>query len=207
MERVELVQHRRFGHEQRFLLGEEGDVRVALRRPGAVRAYRVDLEELDASPERVRERPLGWLATALSMAAVALVLVALSVYGAGTEATVLFAAALVATAFALAASWLYARRSVDVLAFCNRYTGQARLALWHGLPDQAAYIAFVETLVSRIRDAQGRSVEAVEGSIAGELRQLQMLVEEGALSHEEFEHTKRRLLGLGPAGSGREGLH
>lgn len=207
MERVELIQHRRFGHEQRFLLGEDGDVRVALRRPGGVRAYRVDLEELDASPERVRERPLGWLATMLATATFALVLVSLSFFDTAADPGPLLAGALGATVLALASAWFYVRQSVDVLAFCNRYTGQARLALWHGLPDQAAYIAFVETLVSRIRDVQGRASDVGENSIASELRQLQMLVEEGALSHEEFEHTKRRLLGLAPGGSGRDGLH
>ena len=206
MERVELIQRRGFGQEQRFLLGDEGDVRVATRRPGSVRAYRVDLEELDASPERVRERALGWLATTFALATVSLVLAVLAMLGAGPAGVLLGTAFATALGAAVAAR-LYFRSSVDVLAFCNRYTGQARLALWHGLPDQASSVAFVETLISRIRAVHGRPGDLGDGSIASELRQLQMLVEEGALSHEEFEHTKRRLLGLAPEGAGREGLH
>ena len=206
MDRIELVQRRAFGFEQRLLLGDEGDLRVAIRRPGGVRAYRVDLEELDSSPERVRERALWWVVAALLMAGVAALFVTLGLGGVpgwGTQGLLLGGAAML---LALVAGFLYFRQSVDVLAFCNRYTGQPRVALWHGRPDQASYIAFVEILVSRIRAAQGRGEDG-SPSIADELRQLQQLVEEGALSNEEFEHTKRRLLGLGPAGGGREGLH
>ena len=206
MERIELVQRRAFGHEQRLLLGEEGGLRVAIRRPGGVRAYRVDLEELDDSPERIRERPLLWVALAGLLAVGALGTLTLAI-GAVDAVPELLAASVVMALLALVSVRLYFSQAVDVLAFCNRYTGQPRVALWHGRPDQASYIAFVESLVARIRGAQGRDEDDLRGSLSSELRQLQMLVEEGTLSHEEFEHTKRRLLGLGPTGGGPEGLH
>lgn len=207
MDRMELVQRRAFGHEQRLQLGEEGDLRVAIHRPGGVRAYRVDLEELDDNPERVRERPLAWLSAALLLAAGALVALVLSMIGGDAPAPRLLAAAGVMVLLALVAARLYFRQSVDILAFCNRYTGQPRVALWHGRPDQATYIAFVESLISRIRGVHGRAGDDHDTSLSNELRQLQILVEEGALSHEEYEQTKRRLLGIGPRDRGPEGLH
>ena len=207
MDRIELVQKRAFGHEQRLLLGEEGGLRVAIRRPGGVRAFRVDLEELDDSPERIRERSLAWMTVTLLLSVAALAMLTLAMLDVTTVTPVLFAAGSVVVLLALGASRLYFSQSVDVLAFCNRYTGQPRVALWHGRPDQASYIAFVESLVARIRGVQGRGDDDMGGSLSGELRQLQMLVEEGALSHEEYEHTKRRLLGMGPQEGGPDGLH
>ena len=207
MERIELVQRRAFGHEQRLLLGEEGGLRVAIRRPGGVRAFRVDLEELDDSPERIRERSLPWMGVTLLLSLAALAMLALAMLGVTASGPGLLAASGVVVLLALVAARVYFSQSVDVLAFCNRYTGQPRVALWHGRPDQASYIAFVESLVARIRGVQGRGDDDMGASLASELRQLQMLVEEGALSHEEFEHTKRRLLGMGPQEGGPEGLH
>lgn len=207
MERIELVQRRAFGHEQRLLLGEEGGLRVAIRRPGGVRAFRVDLEELDDSPERIRERSLPWMGVTLLLSLAALAMLALAMLGVTASGSGLLAASGVVVLLALVAARVYFSQSVDVLAFCNRYTGQPRVALWHGRPDQASYIAFVESLVARIRGVQGRGDDDMGASLASELRQLQMLVEEGALSHEEFEHTKRRLLGMGPQEGGPEGLH
>ena len=207
MERLELVQRRAFGHEQRLLLGEEGGLRVAIRHPGGVRAFRVDLEELDDSPERIRERSLVWMGVTLLLSVAALAMLAMAMLGITASASGLLAASGVVVLLALVAARVYFSQSVDVLAFCNRYTGQPRVALWHGRPDQASYIAFVESLVARIRGVQGRSEDEMGASLASELRQLQMLVEEGALSHEEFEHTKRRLLGMGPHEGGPEGLH
>ena len=206
MSNIELRQRRRFGAEQHFVLDEDDYLLVSVSHPGSERCHRIELVELDAHPARLREWPVGWLLAGGVAAVFALAALAAMLRG-DEQGSVQVAALLAIAGLALAfvCGRMYFKQRMNLLAFCNRFTGQVRVPLWFGNPDHATFLAFAETLAERIRALHANDEMTGEDSIASELRELKHLLDEGALTPEEFEATKRRLLGM--SGLQRPGLH
>ena len=195
---MKLVQRRFPASSQTLEVGEDGLIQVTLKGLGFEHRHEVPLHVLSPHPQRIQRRPIGYLAAAISVAAVCVItMTSWSWPGADSESrgggSIFLALSLLMFTWLLG---MYRRRAVNVLVFYNRYDGRATLMPWFENPDRQSFEAFIKALTQRIERSGSPTGTPTPASMEQELRSLKKMMDEGLISAEEFEELKRRTLGL-----------
>lgn len=207
-ELAQLDQSTRLKGKRQYTLRDDGLLRVVCAERGHSQDFTVEVGYLDPEPIRDKRRATDMLVAMFIFGFFGGMFILAAVgpgHSAGAVLPMLGVAALFFLPFALC--WMeYVKRSYDVLIFHSPQTG-AQIALLNNVPSAPVFTKFLDQLLAAISTHRNK-LPSVPKPLSQELRELAKLREEGVLTEEEFNTSKRNLIeatkNAGPIGFGSQ---
>lgn len=192
-----LKQKDRFGREFEFALFEGRELSIGFKNNRQRLAYNIDLVALN--PRSRREIIWGWkwLYAALAVSGI----LAIALYAipylvtTGSDAIrgVLFLSGVILiVSFIL----LFFKNTTRQQSFYSRHAGVPLVRLMIGKPDKASQQQFVEHLQQRILKLQSHLDLEIDKQLAGEMKMLRRLTEQGVVTEQRYNQAKDKLFKL-----------
>lgn len=181
---------------QSFELRDDATLHVMVKKGLTSNEYDLPVDVLDPDPARHKRIPGGWIVAMVILGSLSGLWWTLFCFNLNdrTEAASLAVAAVIFTALFGASCYGFKINIFRSVIFYNRYSGQIALVLWDKLPTVDVCTAFVRILSEKARAVSPSPTTGGTGGIAEEIRKLKELVDQGALSPQEFEVAKSKLL-------------
>ena len=198
-ETTRLEQNKRGKGKQVFVLREDGTLLVTLSKGGNIQHFSITLagwdpefahEKNDPKLSRVVFRIISvFLCTFMALVVIAFL------FNVKDQSKSIFPIVFVCTILGIAWRFLYNQyqlRNYDLLIFRNPMTG-GQLVLHYNVPNEKEFSEFLKKLQDSIKKHPYVSPAQIPSKTA-ELREFAQLRDEGVITSEEFEETKRKLL-------------
>ena len=209
MEKKEIarLEQKKFGKiKQTFLLYDDGTLFISLTNKGNIQEFSAKLTGWDPEPAHNKGSTKGTLlfgCLCLGLVCAGIASVALWANVLSTEIlTPIWMGILFCPVFGWWSLDKYHREKYDVLVFCNPTTN-SQLVLFYDKPNKEAFDSFVAALKNTLTKFQNVIPNAAQ-ALTADLREFARLRDDGIMSNEEFEETKRKLLATldSPSGIG-----
>ncbi len=188
--RIQLEQTGLFGSYRVFELGTADKLRVSIGDRLRHRDLTVSVMALSPEPKRRYEIAWPWLIGAGVSAGFALA----GGLAASLSSGLYWLAAGVGAAGTVACLAVLAARSRAERVYATRHAGVPLVAMWAKLPNRDEVKRFGEALEARIQSLTEKRSLDVNAQLAGEMRMLRRLHQQGHLSRDDYETAKQSLL-------------
>jgi hypothetical protein len=185
------------GCETEVSILEDHYVSVRSARHGVLKSYDFDLRF--ASPKPLLSRHVSWFWLVLALSLAALGGGAIWILTSRSEASALvanpaFLTAPVTLVAAFGAGLMFLRRTTESLEFVSLHGGATLLSVVGGIGSARAGKKFFIELIKNINAAKAARPQARQQLLRDEMREHHRLRELGALSEEQYEASKARIL-------------
>jgi len=193
---AQLDQSTVFKGKHRFVLQDDGILRISQTEAGRHDEFSVEIGYLNPEPERSKNRATEMIVGMVAFGLLDGFFVCCAIASLGhriSDDVYVFAvfAAFLFLPFLLCL-YSYLKRSYDVLVFQSPVTG-ARIPFLRNVPSVEAFAKFIDSLCVEIKTHRDR-LPSVPKTLSQEFETLMKLRDRGALSEAEFQTAKRKLL-------------
>jgi hypothetical protein len=193
-ELTKIEQKHRFRGKQRLTIRPDGELEVDFQRIGLHRVFTIPLWQINPRPEQIAVRSGGSLVGSIIFAVFSLVtIIGMFINHEFSMIVVLLFPLFLFVGLFLICLWRYQTQSVNSTVFYLGDGGQ--IHVWNDNPDSNTVAEFCKTLVNKADQSVNLRKNENGLTLAGEILELQKLVQSGVLSGEEFQRAKDRLLG------------
>lgn len=182
------------GDARAFEIHNDKYLRVSTQTLRGRKQFHINLAVLEPRPRQHRRLAWRWLGAAAASGLVAGgTLLAVQ---RGGPTTALLALLLLSALATLGALLTFIYRSPNVAEFRSRHGNCVLFSLMHRRPDRQRYEAFVHELTERIAETARTLRLSHSQMLAGELKTLRRLTDEGVLTETEYAAAKQRIFRL-----------
>lgn len=188
---IQLFQKAAFYPESHFALLRGRELEIARRQRRGRQIYRVDLLALRAPSERqVSIAWKWWLASLGSFITTIVMVLLLSYLQLDRYALLAGGIGIVVSLTLVMFSW---KKGVRQQIFYSRHSGVPLVTLYLGKPNKTEFQRFVKLLEERIETIRKEFNLSRDQELAGEMRTLRRLTNDGVISLDEYENSKEVL--------------
>lgn len=194
---ITLQQKDRFGREYEFALHEGRELAISCKDKRVKLSYNIDLVAL--SPDTRRRFVWGWkwlIATIITIVLLGLLLLIvpyLVEQQSDAIRGVLFLSGLILVVSFLL---LFFKHTYRQLSFYSRHAHIPLVNMFMGKPDKTRHKKFVQYLQQRINKLQEHLDLDIDKQLAGEMKMLRRLTEQGAITEQQYNQAKDKLFKL-----------
>lgn len=182
--------------ERRFQLKDNRELRIARKKSSQEKEYTVSLLALAQSGQHALHFNWKWLVAAIMSLLIMLALLRGQTLFQFQLESYTFYMVVVMSLLAMVFMLLCIRTFSFDYVFYSRYAHVPLVKFMVAKPSSPAYRKFIASLETRIEELQDYMALSVDKQIAGELRTIRRLTEEGVLEKSYYPHARDQLLKL-----------